>query len=190
MRGSFAGLCLLTLAGRAEAFEARRRFAIDSKPYAEARIDLAVQGNVSLLGASACGAGGSSALAGRYTLSEALARMLAGAPCAWKVVDAHTVRITPVTPTPRDTPPAPCPAPPPLPAAQVRRCCGRGAAEPLVHLRAREAVPAVRRCDLVRSCSGCVVVSRSPARACKPHDTSVCVYRHAPCTTPRPRPAQ
>ena len=94
MRGSFAGLCLLTLASRAEAFEARRRFAIPSKPYAEALIDLAVQGNVSLLGASACGSGGSTALAGRYALSDALARMLAGAPCAWRIVDAHTVRLT------------------------------------------------------------------------------------------------
>ena len=103
MRGSFAGLCLLTLASRAEAFEARRRFAIPSKPYAEALIDLAVQGNVSLLGASACGVGGSIALSGRYALSDALARMLAGAPCAWRIVDAHTVRITATAPvfTPR-----------------------------------------------------------------------------------------
>ena len=102
MRGSFAGLCLLTLAGRAEAFEARRRFAIPTKPYAEALIDLAVQGNVSLLGATACGPGGSAALSGRYTLNDALARLLAGAPCAWRIVDAHTVRITAVAPAPRE----------------------------------------------------------------------------------------
>ena len=49
---------------------------------------------MSLLGASACGSGGSTALSGRYALSDALARMLAGAPCAWRIVDAHTVRIT------------------------------------------------------------------------------------------------
>jgi len=100
LRGSFAGLCLLTLASRAEAFEARRRFAIPSKPYAEALIDLAVQGNVSLLGASACGGGGSTALSGRYALRDALARALAGAPCAWRIVDAHTVRITATTAPP------------------------------------------------------------------------------------------
>jgi outer membrane receptor protein involved in Fe transport len=94
LRGSFAGLCLLTLASRAEAFEARRRFAIPPKPYAEALIDLAVQGNVSLLGASACGTGGATSLSGRHSLSDALARLLAGAPCAWRMVDAHTVRIT------------------------------------------------------------------------------------------------
>jgi outer membrane receptor protein involved in Fe transport len=96
LRGSFAGLCLLTLASRAEAFEARRRFAIPPKPYAEALIDLAVQANVSLLGASACGSSGAASLNGRYALSDALARVLAGAPCAWRIVDAHTVRITPL----------------------------------------------------------------------------------------------
>jgi outer membrane receptor protein involved in Fe transport len=98
LRGSFAGLCLLTLASRAEAFEARRRFAIPPKPYAEALIDLAVQADVSLLGASACGTGGEVGLSGRYSLKDALGRVLAGAPCAWRVVDAHTVRITPLAP--------------------------------------------------------------------------------------------
>ena len=96
MRASLTGLCLLTLAGRAEAAEARRRFAIPSKSYAEALIDLAVQANVSLLGASACGTGGATPLAGRYSLSDALARVLAGAPCTWRIVDAQTVRITPI----------------------------------------------------------------------------------------------
>ncbi|WP_293366067.1 TonB-dependent receptor [Phenylobacterium sp.] len=96
MRASLTGLCLLTLATRAEAAEARRRFVIPSKSYDEALIDLAVQANVSLLGASACGAGGRTALAGRYTLSDALARLLAGAPCTWRIVDAQTVRIAPV----------------------------------------------------------------------------------------------
>jgi outer membrane receptor protein involved in Fe transport len=96
LRASLTGLCLLTLANRAEAAEARRRFAIPSKSYAEALIDLAVQANVSLLGASACGSGGARALAGRYTLGAALTRVLAGAPCAWRIVDAQTVRITPI----------------------------------------------------------------------------------------------
>lgn len=100
------GLCLLTLASRAEAAEARRRFEIAPKPYAEALIDLAVQANVSLLGASACGPDGSVGLAGRYRLSEALARVLAGAPCAWRIVDAGTVRVTAVTPAPHVVGPA------------------------------------------------------------------------------------
>ena len=106
LRGSLAGLFLLTLATRAEAAEARRRFEITPKPYAEALIDLAVQANVSLLGASNCGSGGQASLSGRHSLSDALARVLAGAPCAWKIVDAQTVRITAVAPTPRISGPA------------------------------------------------------------------------------------
>jgi iron complex outermembrane receptor protein len=57
-----------------------------------------VQGNISLLGAAACGTGASAGLAGRYSLSDALARMLAGAPCAWRIIDPHTVRITAAAP--------------------------------------------------------------------------------------------
>jgi len=60
-----------------------------------------VQANVSLLGASACGAGGRASLSGRHSLSDALARVLAGAPCTWRIVDAGTVRITPAAPAPR-----------------------------------------------------------------------------------------
>jgi iron complex outermembrane receptor protein len=101
LRGSLAGLCLLTLADRAGAAEARRRFDITPKPYAEALIDLAVQANVSLLGASSCGTGGRAGLSGRYGLSDALARVLAGAPCSWKIIDAQTVRITALAPAPR-----------------------------------------------------------------------------------------
>jgi outer membrane receptor protein involved in Fe transport len=70
-------------------------------------VDLAVQANVSLLGSSACGPDGRTSLSGRYTLSQALARVLAGAPCAWRVVDAKTVRITPLAPQPHVAGPAP-----------------------------------------------------------------------------------
>jgi len=98
---SLTGLCLLTPVSGAEAAEARRKFAISPKPYSEALIDLAVQANVSLLGTSACGPDGHASLTGRYTLSQALTRLLAGAPCAWRIVDAKTVRITPLTAQPR-----------------------------------------------------------------------------------------
>jgi iron complex outermembrane receptor protein len=54
-----------------------------------------VQADVSLLGASSCGPGGAAQLSGRYTLSDALARLLANAPCSWRIVDARTVRIVP-----------------------------------------------------------------------------------------------
>jgi len=105
LRASFWGLSLLTLAGRAEAAEARRRFEIAPKPYAEALIDLAVQANVSLLGSSACGTGPAAGLSGDYSLSDALTRVLAGAPCNWRIVDAQTVRITPAAPVARAAPP-------------------------------------------------------------------------------------
>jgi iron complex outermembrane recepter protein len=98
-------LCLLTLGQRAEAAEARRRFEIAPKPYAEALIDLAVQANVSLLGASSCGAGGRTGLSGDYSLAEALARVLAGAPCNWRIVDAETVRIVAAAPVEHAAPP-------------------------------------------------------------------------------------
>lgn len=67
-----------------------------------------MQANISLLGASACGEGGAVGLSGRYSLSDALARVLAGAPCTWHIVDAQTVRITAAAPPQlRATPPAP-----------------------------------------------------------------------------------
>jgi iron complex outermembrane receptor protein len=107
---SLTGLCFAALAPAAEAAEARRRFDIPAKPYSEALIDLAVQADVSLLGASTCDGGQAPALTGRYTLSVALAKVLAGAPCAWRIVDAKTVRISPL-PAPAATRPAP-PGPP------------------------------------------------------------------------------
>lgn len=57
---------------------------------------MAVQADVSLLGASACGAALSAPLFGKLTLQDALARLLDGAPCAWRVVDPVTVRILPL----------------------------------------------------------------------------------------------
>jgi outer membrane receptor protein involved in Fe transport len=106
---SLTGLCFASFATRAEAAEARRRFDIPAKPYSEALIDLAVQANVSLLGASTCDGGQAPALFGRFTLSDALAKVLAGAPCAWRIVDAQTVRISPLPAqaSPRQAAPAP-----------------------------------------------------------------------------------
>jgi iron complex outermembrane receptor protein len=46
------------------------------------------------VGTSACGPDGRARLSGRYTLDEALSRLLIGAPCQYRIVDAHTVRIT------------------------------------------------------------------------------------------------
>lgn len=79
--------------GRAEAADARFRFTIPPRAYADALIDLGLQANVSVLGTASCGVGGRAALTGRYTLAEALDRLLAGAPCRYQVIDARTVRI-------------------------------------------------------------------------------------------------
>ncbi|WP_308237991.1 TonB-dependent receptor [Phenylobacterium sp. J426] len=53
-----------------------------------------MQANVSIVGTSACGRGGRVELLGRYSLSQALERLLADAPCQYRIVDARTVRIT------------------------------------------------------------------------------------------------
>ncbi len=89
------GIALASLAGRADAAEPRLRVAIPARSYADALIDLGVQANISILGTSACGPGGRTKLSGSYTLDDALARLLTGAPCAYRIIDARTVRITP-----------------------------------------------------------------------------------------------
>jgi outer membrane receptor protein involved in Fe transport len=64
-----------------------------------------VQANISLLGVSSCGAGGQTGLSGDYSLAEALTRVLAGAPCTWRIVDAQTVRIMAPAPVEHSPPP-------------------------------------------------------------------------------------
>ena len=107
------GLSLLAAGPRAaDAAEARHRFVIRPKPYAEALIDLALQSGISLLAPQACGTGTSRGLSGVYTLREALDAVKAGAPCSYRVVDTATVRMLPsASPPQRTTPP-----PPPVPA--------------------------------------------------------------------------
>ena len=99
------GLAIGLAASRACAFEARHRLSIPAKPYADALIDLGVQTNVSIIGTSACGAAGSAGLVGGLTLDEALTRLLAGAPCSYRILDPRTVRISPAAaPRARATP--------------------------------------------------------------------------------------
>ncbi len=101
LRTLLGGVALACLAGRAEAADARLRLSIPTRSYADALIDLGLQANVSILGTANCGADGRVSLAGRYTVTEALARLLDGAPCRFTVVDARTVKILPATPQPR-----------------------------------------------------------------------------------------
>jgi len=98
------GVCWLLLAGACAAAEPLHVFSIPQKSYRDALIDLALQADVSLLGASACGTSGRAGLSGRHTLDQALARLLARAPCSYRIVDARMVRILPSSPTPREAP--------------------------------------------------------------------------------------
>lgn len=104
------GLALsLALACAADAAEARYRLSIAPKPYADALIELGVQSNVSIIGTSACGPGGQAGLVGILTLDEALGRLLAGAPCSYRILDPRTVRIGPPLKAAPDEPPPPRP---------------------------------------------------------------------------------
>lgn len=60
---------------------------------------------MSILGTSACGTGGRTALTGRHTLAEALGKLLDGAPCRFRVVDAGAVQIYPAPPVARPSSP-------------------------------------------------------------------------------------
>ena len=115
LRSVLGGVALACLAGRADSAEARLRVAIPARSYADALIDLGLQTNISVLGTSNCGSGGRTSLSGRFTLDEALARLLSGAPCRYRIVDPQTVRITGEPPLQ----PPPTPAPPPRPPALV-----------------------------------------------------------------------
>lgn len=53
-----------------------------------------------MVGTSACGTGGRVSLNGRYTLEEALRRLTAGSPCAYRIVDARSVQIGAAAPEP------------------------------------------------------------------------------------------
>lgn len=93
-----------------------RSYQIAPKSYSEALIALAVQSDISIGGVAAC-VGRSPGLKGRYTVTEALQRLTAGAPCRFQIVDAHTVRMIPApVQRPATTvvlPPRPNPVEPP-----------------------------------------------------------------------------
>ncbi|MBU1377226.1 MAG: TonB-dependent receptor [Alphaproteobacteria bacterium] len=95
MRALLGGVALACLAGRAEAADARLRFTIPARSYADALIDLGLQANISILGTASCGSGGRVELSGRRTLRDALDQVLAGAPCRYTIIDDRTVRILP-----------------------------------------------------------------------------------------------
>ncbi|OYX33392.1 MAG: hypothetical protein B7Y99_07485, partial [Caulobacterales bacterium 32-69-10] len=91
---------VLVVAGTSGAAQAAstdvRTFDIAAKPLPTALVDFAVQSGVSIGGVRAC-QGTARPLRGRYSLSEALARLLAGSGCSFKWIDSETARIAPVT---------------------------------------------------------------------------------------------
>lgn len=106
LRTLLGGVALACLAGRADAADPRLRLAIPPRSYSDALIDLGLQASVSILGTSSCGTAGRVALTGRFTLDEALTRLLDGAPCRYRIIDARTVRITSAAAEPAAPPPA------------------------------------------------------------------------------------
>ncbi|MGZ3403338.1 MAG: TonB-dependent receptor plug domain-containing protein, partial [Phenylobacterium sp.] len=69
------------------------RFHIEPKPYSEALLDLAQQANVTLVGAGACPGAMQLRIAAPMTLTQALDRVLGGAPCTWKMVAPGAVQV-------------------------------------------------------------------------------------------------
>ena len=91
--GAFAGAVALLGAASAEAAPSTvRQFSIPAEPVAAALIDFAVQANVTVGGAPHC-AGRSNPLAGRHTIAEGLAILLANTACDFRPVAPDTFRI-------------------------------------------------------------------------------------------------
>jgi outer membrane receptor protein involved in Fe transport len=82
--------------GIAEAAPVRIQFRVEPKPYSEALLDIAQQANVTLIGAAAC-TGTSRGVWAVTTLEDALAQVLAGASCNWKLIAPGAVVISPPT---------------------------------------------------------------------------------------------
>src|SRR5882724_4958407 len=80
--------------GSAQAASPRVRFHLEPKPYSEALLDLAQQANVTLIGAAACDGFSREGLAASMTIEQALGQLLAGAPCAWKMIAPGAVEIS------------------------------------------------------------------------------------------------
>jgi outer membrane receptor protein involved in Fe transport len=94
----------------AAAASGRVRFHIPPQPYAEALLDLAEQANVTLIGAAACQGRSPDSVVGAMTVEEALSRLLADAPCSWRMVAPGAVLISTVRHAEAARPP-PGPAP-------------------------------------------------------------------------------
>lgn len=79
----------------AAAAPARIRFDVPAQAYSEALLDVAQQANVTLIGAGVCAGESRVRLSGAMTLEAALDRILAGAPCTWKLIAPGAIEIRP-----------------------------------------------------------------------------------------------
>jgi iron complex outermembrane receptor protein len=86
----------LGMSTSAEAAPARIQFHVEPKLYSEALIDIAQQANVTLIGAAACTGISRNRLVAAMTLEQALAQLLADAPCNARIIAPGAVEITPL----------------------------------------------------------------------------------------------
>ena len=105
--GALAALATPALAAPTDV----RSFDIAGKPLPEALVEFAVKAGVTLGGAQTCAAQ-APPLKGRYSLTDALTRLLAGSGCGFAWLDAETVQIAPKA-APRPRPVAIRPVQPP-----------------------------------------------------------------------------
>ncbi len=114
-------VAVLSLTTPTLAAPATRAFSIPSKPVAAALIDFAIQAEVSIGDGGAC-KGRSRPLMGQFAVPEGLGRMLAGAGCAYQIIDGGAFRIVRENPIPARAAAIPPPAPhrqPPSPDPAV-----------------------------------------------------------------------
>lgn len=77
---------------------ARIHFHVEPKATSEALLDVALQANITLIGAAACAGYSAQRFSAAMTVEEALDRLLSnGAPCAWRAIAPGTIEITPVS---------------------------------------------------------------------------------------------
>ncbi|WP_293377135.1 TonB-dependent receptor [Phenylobacterium sp. SCN 70-31] len=107
MLAAVAGVGMGLASVTAHAAPARIQFHVPPQTYAEALLDVAQQANITLIGAGACTGRSAVGLQGPYTVEQALERLLAGAPCRWRLIAPGAVEISPLpeAPAPRLSPP-------------------------------------------------------------------------------------
>ena len=82
---------------RAAAAAPAVRFHIEPKPTSEALLDVALQANVTLIGAAACAGYSQERFAAAMTVEQALDRLLsADASCTWRMIAPGAIEIAPI----------------------------------------------------------------------------------------------